>query len=247
MKIERIITHVNVDIDAVVGTCVELINHDLVPSENTVGFVPASTASVEENELAVDIQARKHGNAPSYVGWQCADLLPWNVVEEVNQQDFYGGTDSLVSLASIVNALRADGLSDLEIIQAFMPIIRGFMKMVIQKNEAVKILATLEVVQIQGYEFVITSNNNNRFVGKVAQKAGFTGSIFQSDTGWGITRYPGQNKPDLSGLHLPGWFAHPAGFLFCWGSRKSPKTIPPPQFVDLNEFINWLDIQELGL
>jgi hypothetical protein len=234
MKIEKIITHVNVDIDAVIGTCVELINHDLVPNEDTVRFVPADTFSVEENELAVDIRARKHGNAPSYVGWQCADLLPWNVVEEVNQQDFYGGTDSLVSLASIVNALRADGLSDLEIVQAF-------------KNEAVKIFETLEVVQIQGYEFVITNNNNNHFVGKVAQKAGLTGSIFQSDTGWGITRYPGQNKPDFSGLHLPGWFAHPAGFLFCWGSRKSPKKGPPPQFVDLDEFINWLDSQELGL
>lgn len=247
MKIEKIITHVNVDIDAVIGACVELINHDLIPNEGTVGFVPASTASVEENELAVDIQVRKHGNAPSYVGWQCVDLLPWRVVEEVNQQDSYGSTDSLVSLASIINAMRADGMNDLEIVQAFMPIVRGFIKMKSQKEEAKQIFEELERVQIGKFEFVITNNNDNHFVGKVAQREGLTGSIFKSDTGWGITRYPGQDQPDLGKLYLPGWFAHPAGFLFCWGSRKSPKTVPPPQFVDLGEFINWLDTQELGL
>lgn len=246
-KAERIITHVNVDIDAVVGACVELIRLNLVPNEDTIGFVPASTDSVGENELAVDIQARKHGDAESYVGWQCADVLPWNVVEEINLQDAFGGVDSLVSLGSIVNAMKTNGMDDLAIVQAFMPIVRGFMKMKSQKDEAPKILEMLETVQIQGFDFLITHNNNNHFVGKLARKVGLTGSIFQSDTGWGITRYPGLDRPDFSSLRLPGWFAHPRGFLFCWGSRKSPKTVPPPQFVDLNEFINWVDSQELGL
>lgn len=245
MKIEKIITHVNVDADAVIGSCVELIRNDLFPNETTIGFVPASTDVVATNELAVDIQARKHGDAESYVGWKCVDVLPWYVVEEVNQQDVFGSTESLVSIACIINAMRTGGLNDLEIVQHFYPAVKGLMMTKFLKEEAEHIFTELEKVQIQGFEFVITKHNDNHFVGKVAQREGMTGSIFQSDTGWGITRYPGQNKPDFSKLNLPGWFAHPAGFLFCWGSRKSPKSLPPPQFENLNEFINWIDSQEL--
>ena len=245
--IKKIITHINVDADAVIGSCVELIRNDLFPNEDTIRFVPASTDVVAENELAVDIRARKHGDAESYVGWQCVDVLPWYVVEEVNQQDALGSTESLVSIACMINAMRTAGLNDLEIVQHFYPVAKGLMMSESLKEEAEKIFVELEKVQIQGFEFVITNDNDNHFVGKVAQREGITGSIFQSDTGWGITRYPGQYRPDLGKLYLPGWFAHPAGFLFCWGSRKSPKKCPPPQFENLNEFINWVDLQELGL
>ena len=241
-KIKTIVTHVNVDADAVVGMCGELHKRDLFPNETTCRFVPAATKVVGENELAVDIQARKHGDADSYVGWQLVNDLPWYVVTEINQQDKYGSTESLIPIASIINAMKTEGQTDLEIVQHFYPAVVGWMSFKRLETEAEIIFEKLERVNIKGYNFILTKNNKNHFVGKVAQREGITGSIFQSDTGWGITRYAGPTrKPDLSKLNLPGWFAHPAGFLFCWGSRKSPKVVPPPQFKNVDEFVNWLD------
>jgi len=54
--------------------------------------------------------------------------------------------------------------------------------------------------------------------------------VYSEGHNLGVFRYPGRNVPDLRRLaeKLPRWFVHSAGFLACWGSKKSPATTPPP-------------------
>lgn len=235
-----VVTHYNVDLDAVVGTCVELIKRGLYASN--VSFVSSAMESVEDWQVAVDIRARKHGNAASFVGAYCKDVLPKNLVKEVNIQDSGGEVPSLVSLTMIINALKSDGRSDRKIIKSFLPIIRGMMLKHEQGKVAEGYFRRSEKIVMGDHKFLLMDMNEgyNPYVKGIAMRNGICGAIYRSKSGWGITRYPGFKRPDLSKLYLKGWFTHSAGFLFCWGSRKAAKKEDPPQFESFECFIEWL-------
>lgn len=235
-----VVTHYNVDLDAVIGTCVELIQRGL--NSRNVRFATAATKTVEDWEVAVDIQARKHGKSASFVGAYCRDVLPQNLVKEVNIQDSGGEVPSLVPLTTVINALKAAGKSDRKIISAFLPIVKGMMVRHEQAGTAEKYFRQSEKIVIGDYKFLLMDMNEkfNPFVKGIAMKNGICGAIYRSKSGWGITRYPGFKKPDLRKLTLKGWFTHPTGFLFCWGSRKAAKKEDPPQFESFECFIEWL-------
>jgi len=237
-----IYTHMNVDLDAVVGSCVELYRLGLEPTSDTIKFVSADTEMEEipDGGLPVDIRARKHGNSDSFVGEYCVDVLPPNIVDEVNEQDATGRSRNRVPLALLVASLATYGMTDLEIVQQCYPMVVGWIKLQDEWKETEKYFYTLEQVEIGNYIFVITRNSEHRSLSSIAKRNGINGSIFWSDTGCGISRYPGQNRPDLSTLGLDGWFHHHIGFLTCWGSRKAPKDTLPPQFRTVEEFISWL-------
>lgn len=242
--IERIATHVHVDADAVIGTCVELIRRNMYPAENTVVFVDADTKSVPKNTLAVDIRARKHGRGKSYVGYYCKDVLPWQICEEVDEQDSTGRSSSRVPIFMYVASLQKIGMSDLEIVQHMYPVVHGWIQLRIEWDAAEAIVASMRKVKIGDYKFLVSVNNGNRGLSGAAKRKGLDGSIFWSNTGCGITSFD-KHVLNFAHLELDGWYADTRGFLFAYGTRKSPKELPPPQFKTVGEFIKWLKTQEV--
>ena len=89
----KIYTHLQVDLDAVVGSCVELYRQSLEPTTETIEFVSADTAVVPIGVIPVDIAARKHGTGDSFVGFYCKEELPPTFFREIM---------SLVGVASVV-------------------------------------------------------------------------------------------------------------------------------------------------
>lgn len=245
-EIKRIATHVNVDIDAVIGTCCELIRNNLLPKEETVIFVPADTEKVSKGTLAVDIKARKHGKGKSYVGYYCRDILPHQVCDEVDEQDSSGRSSSRVPLCFITSGLAATSMSDLEIVQHMYPIVHGWIQLRIEWDRAKTVVATLPRQKIGDYEFLLSVDIDTRGLSGEAFQAGMNGTIFWGDDGCGITIYPQYSEElNLAHLKLEDWFTHPAGFLFAYGTRKAPKDPPPPQFQNVEEFIEYLKCQEV--
>lgn len=243
-EIKRIATHVNVDLDAVIGTCCELIRNNLTPTKETVIFVSASTARVPSDTRAVDIKARKHGKGKSYVGAYCRNILPYQICDEVDEQDSTGKSLSVVPLCLIPNALHMVGMSDLEIVQHMYPIVHGWIQLRIEWESAKAVVEAMPKVEIGDYKFLVAIDNTTRGISKDASNAGINGTVFWGKDGCGITVFD-TKEINLSHLELEGWFAHSAGFLFAWGTRKAPKILPPPQFSSVEQFIEYLKKQEV--
>lgn len=87
------------------------------------------------------------------------------------------------------------------------------------------------IEQVGPYRFSLDHGGGlGPMTGIVPAQRGVTGLVFRDGPNLGVTRNPGRANPDLCRLApaLPVWFIHPARFLACWGSRKSPAAGPPP-------------------
>ena len=157
------------------------------------------------------------------------DVAP-AIISEVNEQDTTGKVVApRFSLASIIAGLRSNGASDGDISFIMREILMGLNTLHGARREAKKIVSEAEVVTTQaGEKFIVLTGESGPMVGIVANEQGFTGAIYRDGHNQGVTRYPGRETPDLRRLQdaiaEQGWFYHPAGFLSCWGSRKSPAT-----------------------
>ena len=156
-----IFTHMNVDLDAVIGSCVELYRHSLEPSTETIKFVSADTMELPmDNGIPVDIAARKHGTGDSFVGFYCLEELPPNIVDEVNEQDSKGYSRNRVPLSMIIASLHEYGFTDLQIVQHFFPIVVGMIKMQAAYKAAEEYFKALRVVELGKYRFIISEDND---------------------------------------------------------------------------------------
>lgn len=88
-------------------------------------------------------------------------------------------------------------------------------------------------ISIGSFKIALPSAGDPPFqVAEVLNKEhGCSMQIYHDGHNLGVFRYPGHSEPDLRKLteQLPEWFIHTAGFLACWGSKKSPKTEAPPK------------------
>lgn len=165
-----------------------------------------------------------------------ADLLA-----EVEEQDSTGMVRApRFSLARILAAIRTEasdrGLRDAEldreVIAVMSRVIHGLNLLHKARASAREIIAQARIEEIGDFKVAILP------YGEMAPQVGITlneeydvsGAIYHTRFNLGVTRYPGRTTPDLRKLqpYLPGWFIHTAGFLACWGNRKSPATSPPP-------------------
>lgn len=236
----KLYTHINVDLDAVFSVIVEAQQNNIPLDEEHLEFVHADVDVVPEGCLAVDIAARKHGDGDSYVGGFLSDLLPEEVVLEVNEHDSRGFCTPRVPLATLISAVKRSGLSDMEIVRLFQPIVEGLMKHKEERKYADAYLATLETVEIGGYRFLVQDKDIPCHISKHASERGVVGTVYWSSNGCGIARFPGEDVPDLSVLSLPNWYTDHRKFLFCYGSHKAPKDPARSGFRDITELINWL-------
>jgi len=187
----------------------------------------------------LDTDGTRHAAACSMSEAQMADPL---LLDEVDEQDSTGTVlNPRFSLASILAAVRTEaserGLRgtnlDREVVRVMSRIITGLNILNAKRQEAdITINGGVRIVEIGSFKFaILPEGNTSPQMGIVLnQKYGVTGHIYAQQNNVGVTRYPGRNEPDLTKLKsfIPGWFIHTAGFLACWGSRKSPtKSLPP--------------------
>jgi hypothetical protein len=239
----RYVTHPYLDLDAVASLAV------LGAAPADVAFVPAAAAFPADPDVRVvdhpagekgrlDDDGNRHAALLSLP--EAADLDGSDLLAEVDEQDATGTSTPRHSLARILGGVRAilrdeEGLtgSDLDraIYAALRPVIRGLARQVRDRRAAEREADSVRTVTIGPYRFAVDDGGGfGPMTGIVLAERGVTGLVFRDGPNLGVTRYPGLVKPDLRrpAPALPGWFIHPAGFLACWGSRKSPAPGPPP-------------------
>jgi hypothetical protein len=234
-------THVNVDLDAVISTVTECLLNLIPIDEDHVHFLPANTEELDIDETWIDMQKEKHDEHHAHV-YQYKDYLPWEIIHEVNAQDCYGFDPGTLQLVLI--ALKKLKLGDLAICQYFEPIVKGWIKLTKDRLDAKPSYDRLQKVEFksrsgQSYKFVVEEFYGMKDDGSwYAQEDGCIGKIYLSKYNMGITHFP-SNSLDFSKIPpLKGWFQNK--FLYCWGSLKAPRDRFPPNFVNLQGFIDWL-------
>jgi hypothetical protein len=194
----------------------------------------------------LDADGTRHAAACSMSESQTADPL---LLKEVDEQDSTGKiVHPRFSLASVLAAVRSEaserGLRganlDREVVRTMSRIITGLNILNAKRQEADNTInGGVRIVEIGSFKFaILPEGETSPQMGIVLnEKYGVTGHIYAQQNNVGVTRYPGHDKPDLLKLkrHLSGWFIHTAGFLACWGSRKSPATVMPPEGTPQNQ------------
>jgi hypothetical protein len=187
----------------------------------------------------LDADGTRHSAAISMPESQKADP---DLLAEVEEQDSTGLVrQPRFSLARILAAVRAEaserGLRgeqlDREVISVMSRIIRGLNLLHQAKESAREHITRARIVKIGGFKLaLLPPGETPPQVGIILnEEFDVSGAIYQTGFNLGVTRYPGRDEPDLRKLqpHLPGWFVHTAGFLACWGNRKSPATSQSPE------------------
>ncbi len=165
-----------------------------------------------------------------------------DLLAEVEEQDSTGRVlQPRFDLATILSGIRSEasdrGLRDVEldreVVSVMSRLIRGLNIYHAKQAAARELLRNVHIEEVGGFRVAILPR------GDVAPQVGIvlngehdvSVSIFHQGHNLGVNRYPGRDVPDLRQLakSLPGWFCHTAGFLACWGSRKSPAISAPPK------------------
>jgi hypothetical protein len=236
-----IITHVNVDLDAVLSTVTECLLNKLPIDDETIQFVPANTMDLDIADTWIDLQAEKHDETHAHL-YQYKEMLPWEIIHEVDTQDCYGIDPGTLQLVLI--SLKKLKYSDLAICQYFEPLVKGWIKLAQDRLNAKDSYDRLETVEFKtksgnSYKFVVEEFYGMKDDGSwYAQEDGCVGKIYLSKYNMGITHFPSVVLDFSKMPTLKGWFQNK--FLYCWGSLKAPRDRFPPNFVNLKAFIDWL-------
>lgn len=248
MSRSRIVTHINVDLDAI--TCVVMASMKRKEDPEVI-FLP-SGAPPEALEGLGEVRVLDHPlgekGGLEKDGRRRAAVLSMpeisqadpNLLVEVDEQDSTGKVERpRFSLARILAGVRAYHSArgargqdlDYKVLISMRPVIEGLCILYQEEREARKIAAEVTKAQIGPWTFAILEGETSPQVGIALNEMGVVGAVYSQGYNLGVTRYPGREEPDLRLLepHLPGWFVHSAGFLACWGSRKSPAQGPPPE------------------
>lgn len=164
-----------------------------------------------------------------------------DLMAEVEEQDSTGMVKTpRFSLAGILSAIRTEasdrGLRDValdrKVVSTMSRIIRGLNLLYTAQGSARELIAETRIERIGDFKIaILPPGETPPQVGIILnEEHDVSCAIYVTGFNLGITRYPGHTTPDLRKLqpYLPEWFIHTAGFLACWGSRKSPATLLPP-------------------
>ena len=164
-----------------------------------------------------------------------------DLLAEVEEQDSTGKVDDpRFPLARVLAAVRTEASDrgrrdvelDREVISTMSRIIRGLNLLHVARESAREYVSRSQIETVGGCKFaILPPGETPPQVGIVLnEEYDVSGAIYQTGFDLGVARYPGRNAPDLRKLqqYLPKWFVHTAGFLACWGSRKSPASSSPP-------------------
>jgi hypothetical protein len=248
---KRVMTHVNVDLDAIFSVCCYILTQtsDKAEQERMIGTIQFVSAGSPSDPLAVqiDMGQNKHRSGCFLVS-NFQGMLPVEVEQEIDVWDTTAKSQSVLPLQMLLMGLKEDRFPDVDLIVYFLPMVRGLVRYEQNRKQAKIDFQKQRVLTINKHKFLILQNKD---VSPALQEyanasEGVCGNIFWKDLDSnniqiGISRYPYHETDfNLSHLQLDGWFTHPDGFLFSWGSRKSPKKSLPPQFQDLSQFLLFL-------
>lgn len=245
----KLVLHQNPDLDAV--ACAAFVPNDGVhfwPAG--VDRLPArcpccgerldGTERILDHPLGdkgrLDADGTRHAAACAALAGQ--DIDP-DLLAEIDEQDSTGKVDRpRFSLARIVAGLRMEGRTrgligaelDRYVVDIGSRVLRGLQILYRGRQIARDLADRIETVSVGPWRFALVRGGASPELGIELNERGYVGLIYAEGCNLGVTRFPGRDQPDLRRLapHLPGWFVHTAGFLASWGSRKSPKYVPPP-------------------
>jgi hypothetical protein len=239
-----IYTHQNVDLDNTISTVAYCYLNRIPIDAEHIKFVPANILTLPINSIGIDLQISKHDPDSSYCKDEFNGILPSEIIKLVNDQDSTGHTSSELQVLLMV-ALKKNHLSDLAILQFFEPLVKGWIIIQSERDNALPLYQKCRTEVIGKYKFVIAENKALPASISVHAKAdGCCGTIYCNGYDMGISRYPDMKVPDLTQLpKLQGWFQHKTGFLFAWGTRKAHADSYPAEFHNLSEFILWLKVE----
>jgi len=237
-----IVLHPHVDLDAVVCA--------ILSGEQEIKFLPAGAAALP-TELAgarvldhplgdkgrLDTNGTRHAAACVMPE---AETAHQGMLLEIDEQDSTGMVrNPRFSLAELLAAARhtlherglRDEELDLALIETMRPFIEGLNLIHRKRKNAERLAKGARIETVGHYRVAVFSGEQPAEVGIICnQQYNCSMQVYANDFNLGVFRYPGRQSPDLKRLadRLPGWFIHTAGFLACWGSKKSPATAAPP-------------------
>lgn len=256
MQNQPIVIHPNVDLDAcacVAFSGVQLADVHFVPAnaKERPEICPCHGKPLSPEALFLDHPLGDKGKRdPDGTVHAAACAMPEAanadpaLLAEIDQQDREGNAPAQFSLGRILNAVRAQASRELglkgdaldrHLLTVMGMILRGLNIQHEDMQRAGEIAIAMdkrgEIVQISDFRVAILPPEEVPALGFALERGhGVVCAIFTDGHNLGVTRYPGHTTPDLRALteHLPGWFVHSAGFLAGWGTRKAPKSEPPP-------------------
>lgn len=239
-----IILHPHVDLDAVV--CAILSGEEPEKIEFLAAGakeLPAELAGARVLDHPLGEKGRLDGNGVRHAA-ACsmpeAATAHQAMLLEVDEQDSTGMVRNArfplgAILAAIKTYLGEQGFEgealDRKAIEAMRPIIEGLNITHRRRKSAEAVAKGARIEMIAQHRVAVFAVEAPVEVGIICnEQYNCSAQIYAQGHNLGIFRYPGRSSPDLRRLteDLPGWFVHTAGFLACWGSKKSPATTPPP-------------------
>ncbi len=272
--IKRIITHINVDLDAVCSVWAAM---KFVPRADkaTIEFYPANWDEMhkytdeflKEQLMVLDMDAGGRGlkgakdadgtvhscfaSTVSRYGSDDEKSALEPLIRFVDAQDAHGSAvkflapeatqeaQEILSLTGINSVLRAlqstNPNNDLRIVHMMSEILDGMLKVGLSRQRAEKEADRAEI--LPGGNVAIVTNSREfgthhvlfekRGVKMIVYSDGYNLGIVRGDSGSTLRADDPQIRTIVEAAgELDEWFAHPAGFLFCRGSRKAPATTP---------------------
>lgn len=139
-----------------------------------------------------------------------------------------------VSLQGVLVALRAAGKTDLDLVEFASTYLRGLHAILSARLTAREEAARCATLH-DGGRVAVVRNSANRTLNSHLFESGVEVIVYVDGHNMGLIRKDGcpvrMDHPLIAAVvetagELDEWYAHPAGFLFCRGSRKAPAETP---------------------
>jgi len=259
-----IVTHYHLDLDATFTVLQQVLAGNgtlddvrFLPASTTA--LPNSM----RNAIVVDHQLGIKGEASALAAMPLArHMFGDDLVDEVDEQDRTGRAIPRIPLGRLFHAsrkffrnrgLRGEEL-DRAVLDYWMVIASGLAEQEKEVKRAKRQISNVPIESIGPYKFAIPlSAMAPGTSGILADEQEIQGVIYDTPYGIGVHRFAGQHAPDLTRLRpylreakevynratgkneTAGWFIHDDGYLACWGSRKAPRFVSPPDKTPQNQ------------
>ena len=199
-------------------------------------FLRADAEITEEDVIAVDLmngpRAVKGLNSGSAFGFLVSqikeshpefyiELKPW--ADQLNLTDQAKRCNDRVVLANLIEAWRASGLSDRDIVDRAVELLQGKQRFALRRHQQ---QSNASEIKIQNGVAVLKPEHNVR--AKDIFRQGAHAVVRESGHGLCImlsrkAQKRGMDLNTMKGELGKGWFVHPEGFLASFGGPKAPK------------------------
>lgn len=248
----KIVTHKNVDADAVIS--IFLLSKVYSESFNELYFgeniKDAIYIDTTPSDTSIASEVLDHHQSTEYKS--CAEYI-WtkyklekthphlrHLVEYANELDTARWTHlsypyKYFTLTPFIQGMRGEGLNDHEITVNCLKVLKYYENYLKELYDSEKMIyeelnKTIKISNVNGYKVAIVIEKKSPFITGLLYEKGVDFLIYKEGNNIGISRSPFRSSPSLTELKKyieeDGWFFHASGFLACRGSIKYPASTP---------------------